>query len=48
MLKLKTKFDLRRDVVADILRKEPTVGRVETGRPECFPWMIAMCRLVTQ
>ncbi|XP_030197078.1 gamma-secretase-activating protein isoform X2 [Gadus morhua] len=31
MLKLKTKFDLRRDVVADILRKEPTVGRVETG-----------------
>ncbi|CAL8318561.1 unnamed protein product [Lota lota] len=30
MLKLKTKFDLRRDVVADILRKETSVGEVET------------------
>lgn len=29
MLKLKPKFDLRRDVVSDILRKEASVCRVK-------------------
>ena len=44
MLKLETKFDLRIDVVDDVLSKEPSAGRVETGRPGGFSWMISACR----
>ena len=36
MLQLKTKFDLRIDVVDDVLSTEPSAGRVETGRPGGF------------
>ena len=35
MLKLKPKFDLHRDVVSDVLRKEASVCRVEGEAFRC-------------